>query len=230
MGHLRKALIMISGGIDSPVAAFLTINEGFHPLFLFFDNSPYDRFGSRDKVLKICDFLKRKKYRKKNGLNNTWELISVPHGNDLTQILRKCPRKLTCILCRRQMFRAADLIAKKEDVDIIVTGEILGEQASQTLINLGAVSTVISNATLVRPLLGYNKSEVIKISRDLGLYDYSIEPGGCCSVDPKFPETRVRMSKLLAAEQGTEFEEIVNEDVNNAERFLLSLPEDIGTA
>ena len=181
-----KALCLISGGIDSPVAVQITINNGFHPYLLHYHNYPFHSLGTLEKVIAISN---------KIALANPDEnihLAIIQHGKSQEIILKQLHgRELrqTCLLCRIQMFRKAEYYAKKVSADIIVTGEILGEQASQTLNNLPLVKSKI-DIPVVRPLIGYNKKEVVELSKSYGYYHASILPGGCCSVNPRFPETK----------------------------------------
>ncbi|MHA1332017.1 MAG: hypothetical protein ACTSR2_13185, partial [Candidatus Hodarchaeales archaeon] len=125
-----------------------------------------------------------------------------------------------------QMFSKAETYAKKIDADIIVTGEILGEQASQTLDNLPVVISKV-NIPVIRPLIGYNKEEVVQLSKKWGYYSASILPGGCCSVNPKYPETRgtvKEVNKVFTRFEG-ELKKAVEKEMSKVHEFELPVLE-----
>ncbi|MFX0049967.1 MAG: 7-cyano-7-deazaguanine synthase [Candidatus Hermodarchaeota archaeon] len=181
-----KVLCLISGGIDSPVAAQIAIKNGFHPILLHYHNFPFHSLGTLEKVVALCNSLADQKP------NISISLAIMVHGKSQEVILNKLEGRnlrLTCLLCRMLMFFKAEVYAQEIGAEMIVTGEILGEQASQTLDNLPIVISRI-RIPVLRPLIGYNKEEVIHLSRKWGFYDLSILPGGCCSINPKYPETK----------------------------------------
>lgn len=184
-----KAVCLISGGIDSPVAAQIAVNNGFQPFLLHYHNYPFHSLGTLEKVVSLSNL-----FAEKNP-NILSSLAIMSHGKSQETILNTLERKdinKTCLFCRIQMFIKAEAYAKKINADIIITGEILGEQASQTLDNL---PIAISKITIpgLRPLIGYNKEEVIQLSKKWGYYQTSILPGGCCSINPQYPETKGRL-------------------------------------
>ncbi|MHA2226184.1 MAG: 7-cyano-7-deazaguanine synthase [Candidatus Hodarchaeales archaeon] len=181
-----KAVCLISGGIDSPVAAQIALMSGFQLFLLHYHNYPFHSLGTLEKVVTLSNiFLERNP-----GQNISLSII--PHGKSQEMILNHLEGRTirqTCLFCRIQMFSKAEVYAKQIKADIIVTGEILGEQASQTLNNLPIVTSKV-NTPVVRPLVGYNKKEVVQLSKKWGFYSSSILPGGCCSINPKYPETK----------------------------------------
>ncbi|MFX1514387.1 MAG: hypothetical protein ACFFCQ_17570 [Promethearchaeota archaeon] len=221
--NLPLALMTLSGGFDSAIAALVSIRAGFFPKFLFFDNNPFDRFQTKQKVIKIANKLIQLTNLKNIPNEQVLEFIFVPHGLDLREILQKTPRNLTCLLCRRQMFRAANQLAITEGIPLLVTGEILGEQASQTLKNLLVVEEPLTDVFLLRPLLGFNKEEIVTLSRQFSLYELCTEPGGCCSANPKRPRTNASFRELHEAERLFEFTTIVSQDIANVTRIKLPL-------
>ncbi|WP_455143119.1 7-cyano-7-deazaguanine synthase [Candidatus Hodarchaeum mangrovi] len=207
-----KAVCLLSGGIDSPVAVQIAINLGFQPYLLHYHNYPFHSLGTLEKVIEISNKIAL------NNLDENISLIIIPHGKSQEIILNQLHDKeirQTCLFCRIQMFRKAEYYAKKVSADIIVTGEILGEQASQTLSNLPLVNAEI-DIPVVRPLIGYNKKEVVELSKKYGYYHASILPGGCCSVNPRFPETQGNKKTV-----DTIFERIVL-NLNNSMKEELS--------
>ena len=181
-----KAVCLISGGIDSPVAAQIAILKGFHLTLLHYHNYPFHSPGTLEKVVALANGVAER------NKSMQLTLAIMMHGKTQESILNNLEDneiRQTCLLCRIQMYRKAQEFALARGIDSIITGEILGEQASQTLNNLPLVSSKI-NLLAFRPLLGYNKEEVVTLSKKWGFYDLSIQPGGCCSINPKFPETK----------------------------------------
>jgi len=202
-----KAICLLSGGIDSPVAAWLTMKKGCTPVFVYFDNSPFTDETTQQRAVEAIKKLKKRSSEK------TFKLYVVPHGEDLADILRNCPRNLTCLLCRRMMYRVAEKIALKENADAIVTGEIIGEHASQTLRNLHVENLVISDVTVLRPLIGMNKTEVESTARKIGTFDDSTKPASCCTGPPPKPRTRARLEEVLEAERKLKIEDMIERDL-----------------
>ncbi|MFQ6086473.1 MAG: tRNA sulfurtransferase [Candidatus Bathyarchaeia archaeon] len=205
-----KVICLVSGGIDSPVAAWLVMRKGCVPVFVFFDNHPFADETTKQRAMeaikKLSDYAQEKKLK----------VYVVPHGDDLTDILRSCPRSLTCVLCRRMMYRLAEKIALLEDTDAIVTGEIIGEHASQTLVNLRVENQAISYVTILRPLLGMNKQEVENLARKIGTFDASTKPASCCTGPPPKPRTRARLEEIREAEERLSIEEMISRDLEGA--------------
>ncbi len=205
-----RVICLVSGGIDSPVAAWLAMRKGCVPIFVFFDNYPF-----ADETTKQRAFVAIKKLRE-HVYGNKLKVHVVPHGNDLTDILKNCPRSLTCVLCRRMMYRLAEKIALLEIADAIITGEIIGEHASQTLVNLRVETQAISDVTILRPLLGINKREVENLARKIGTFDASTKPASCCTGPPPKPRTQARLEEILKAEEHLDIEAMIRRDLEGA--------------
>jgi len=199
-----KVVCLVSGGIDSPVAAWLAMKKGCTPVFVYFDNSPFTDETTQQRALDAIKKLRQ--HTSENGI----KLYIVPHGDDLADILRNSPRNLTCVLCRRMMYRLAEKIALKEGAEAIVTGEIIGEHASQTLRNLRVESEAVSNVTVLRPLVGMNKIEVESRARKIGTFDSSTKPASCCTGPPPKPRTRARLEEVREAERRLKIEDMIN--------------------
>jgi thiamine biosynthesis protein ThiI len=200
----------VSGGIDSPVAAWFTIKKDCDSVFVYFDNSPFTDETTQQRVLEVTGRLKQHRAEK------DVKLYIVPHGADLADILRNCRRNLTCVLCRRMMYRVAEKIALKEGAEAIVTGEIIGEHASQTLRNLRVESEAISQVTVLRPLIGMNKTEVESIARKIGTFDTSTKSASCCSGPPPKPRTRARFEEVVEAERSLNIEGMIERALKGA--------------
>ncbi len=181
-----KTVCLISGGIDSPVAAQIAILKGFQPILLHYHNYPFHSPGTLEKVVDLSNRIADR------NQNIQITLAIMTHGKTQESILNSLVGKeirQTCLFCRIQMYDKAEKYALARGINSIISGEIMGEQASQTLNNLPIVTSKV-NILALRPLLGYNKEEVVSLSKEWGFYDLSILPGGCCSVNPKYPETK----------------------------------------
>jgi len=187
-----KALILMSGGIDSAVAAYLMLKNKVDLTAIHYDNRPLTDEKPLEKTKKLINILEKK-------FNKKIKLIIKKHGKNQIKLLKKINHRHLCLLCRRIMYRTAEEVAKKEKCQYIVTGEILGSVASQTLENLRVESEAIEMAVL-RPLLCYNKDEVIKIAKEIGTFETSILPGVCCTAVPKHPTTKANL-KIIKEEE-----------------------------
>ncbi|MBR9706848.1 MAG: hypothetical protein GOV15_00230 [Candidatus Diapherotrites archaeon] len=182
---MKKGIVLLSGGFDSPVAAHLMLEKGYDLVFAHCYNNPYADDRELDKCRLVIQYF-AKKY------NKAFKFYIIPHGKDLTAIMKETTRGLTCLFCRRMMYRLAAGVAKLEKADFLVSGENLGQVASQTLDNLSAIDPSV-DIEVIRPLLTYNKNEIIKIAREIGTYDISVMPSMCCTATPRNPATRAKL-------------------------------------
>jgi thiamine biosynthesis protein ThiI len=204
-----KVVCLVSGGIDSPVAAWLAMKKGLTPVFVYFDNSPFTDETTQQRALEAVKKISQQTSEKRI------KLYIVPHGDNLADIIRNCQHNLTCVLCKRMMYRIAEKIALKEDAEALVTGEIIGEHASQTLRNLHVVNEVLSNVTVLRPLIGMNKTEVESLARKIGTFDASTKPTlGCTAVPPK-PRTRANLEEVHTAEKHLNIESMIERNLQS---------------
>jgi thiamine biosynthesis protein ThiI len=201
----EKVVCLASGGTDSPVAAWLAVRKGLAPVFVYFDNAPFTDEAAKQKALDTV---------KKLGLESA-KVYVVHNGDNLADIVRNCPRNLTCVLCRRLMYRVAEKIALKEGAEALVTGEIIGEHASQTLRNLRVENQVLSEVTVLRPLIGMDKIEVENLARKIGTFDVSTKPVSCCTGAPPKPRTRAGLEEVQKAEQHLNIKEMIEKDLKN---------------
>jgi len=192
------------------VAAWLAMRKGCVPIFLYYDNSPFTDETTKQRAI---DTIKK---LREHAPEKRVKLYVIPHGEDLAEILRNCPRNLTCVLCRRMMYRVAEKVALRENAEAIVTGEIIGEHASQTLRNLRVENEALSQVSILRPLVGMDKLEVERLARRAGTFDASIGPASCCSAPPKKPRTRAKFEEVRKAEQRLSIEEMVARDLREA--------------
>ena len=185
---------MLSGGIDSPVACFKIMRRGAKIIFLHFHSYPYTNKTSQKIAIKLAEKLAL--------WNCARKIYFISLAEIQNYILISAPEKLRVILYRRSMFRIANMLSLKERADAIVTGDNLGQVASQTLENIRVINQA-SALPIFRPLIGEDKQDIIKLAKDIGTYDTSIEPhSDCCSLFvPKHPETKAKLSDVLAIEK-----------------------------
>ncbi len=196
-----NVVTLLSGGIDSPVAAYLMMKRGCMIFPIFFDNQPYT--DNRVRVRAVSVFRKLKEYYPKP------ELRVVPFGQILRSFVEQAPRELACVLCKRAMLRIAELVAGKVRAEAIVTGESLGQVASQTLTNLSTIDQV-SKLPVLRPLIGMDKVEIERIARAIGTFEISIKPAAGCSAVPRYPETYAKLEEVLEAESKLDIQALVD--------------------
>jgi thiamine biosynthesis protein ThiI len=188
-----RLLLLLSGGIDSPVAGFRMMRRGCRIAALHFHSVPYLDRSSQDKVRQLCGVLARGQ--------GSISLSMVAFGDIQRAIVQAVPAKLRVVLYRRTMLRLASAVARKDEAAGIVTGDSLGQVASQTLVNLRTIERA-APAMLLRPLLGMDKLEIVRYAQDAGTYEISISPDqDCCSLFvPKHPGTAVRIAEAERAE------------------------------
>jgi len=181
-----KGVILISEGIDSPVAAYMMRKQGMRLVFLHMKNTPDPK--EIFKVKKIVEQLDRR-----------GKIIIVDHMNTQTLISDRCNPRYQCILCKRAMYREAETLAKIEGAEYIITGENLGQVASQTLQNLRVLDSAIGLPVL-RPLLGLDKNQIIDTAKEIGTYELSTIKSSTCSFVPGNPLTNARLDKVIFEE------------------------------
>jgi tRNA uracil 4-sulfurtransferase len=201
VGSSGNVLCLLSGGIDSPVSAFMMACRGCRVHFVFFDNQPFLGRGGYDKVLSLA--------KKINKIQTRGILYVVPFQEVQGAIRDHCNEGNRVILYRRMMYRIADEIAQGQQYMALITGESLSQVASQTLENLGAVSCITS-LSVFRPLIGMNKESIITRAKKIGTYDISIDPQpDCCSIFmPRNPVTRSKIHFLERDEKKIPWKEL----------------------
>ena len=204
LGACGKGLLLLSGGIDSPVAGFLMARRGMSISAVHFNSYPYTSKRALDKVMRL-----------KNQLAEYVGNFDVRTVNLLPAqmaIRSKAPENEGTILTRRFMIRIANIIAEEVHANALITGESLGQVASQTAESL-AVTDAAANLPILRPLIAYDKRDIIGIAKDIGCYDISIEPfEDCCTVFlPKHPVTKPRLENILRSEEKLDISGLVQE-------------------
>lgn len=196
-----KVLCLLSGGIDSPVAAYRLMRRGCRVLYVHFHSFPHTSIESQQKVRRILQILSRFQ------LEST--LCLVPFAEVQREIVAYSPPPMRVVVYRRFMIRIAQAIAQKETASALVTGDSLGQVASQTLENIRTISSV-AILPIFRPLIGADKEEIMNTARSIGTYEISIQPDqDCCSLFvPRHPETMSRLEQAEGAERELDIERL----------------------
>lgn len=207
VGVSNKALVLISGGIDSPVAAYYSLKRGIQINFLHFHSLPYTSKSSINKVKRLVEVIE------KFGAQN--KLYLFPFADIQKQIMIKAPEKLRIILYRRIMMRIAEKLAAKENYLALVTGESVGQVASQTLENMRAIEEP-TRIPVLRPLSGFDKEEIIEKAYEIKTYEISILPHEDCCVRfmPVHPETKAKLFEIYKIEEKLNIEDLIKKGLD----------------
>lgn len=206
-----KVLVMLSGGIDSPVAAWRMMKRGAKASFIHFYSYPYTDKASLEKTTELVDILARSNYRT--------QVYYVPFAEIQREIVTKTPAPFRVILYRRMMVRIAERIAAQEGAVALVTGESLGQVASQTLANLRVIEDA-AGMPILRPLIGDDKEEIVNLAQRIGTFDVSTLPHqDCCSLFvPNHPATNAAIEDAQAAEDALEVDTLVDQALDAVEK------------
>ena len=208
VGTGGKAVILISGGIDSPVAAYMMAKRGLKLTAVHFASPPYTSPRAEEKVVKLLSKVSR--------YAGDLKMITVPFTAIQEKLRDDCPEELFTIIMRRLMMQISERIARENDCAALVTGESLGQVASQTI---GALNCTDEAAEMVvfRPLIGMDKQEIINIAYKIDTYETSIEPyEDCCTVfTPKHPRTKPILKFVKQAQEQAQFEPLIEEALQN---------------
>ncbi len=215
-GSQGKLISLFSGGIDSPVATWLMMKRGSDIFPLYCDNTPYSTEAAYKRVTKVLEKLFTFSPYKQITLYH------APHGAILQRIKEVIPPKYTCIFCKRAMYKVAERLAKHLNAKGIVTGENLGQVASQTLDNLFILNQA-AEIPIFRPLIGFDKNETVRLSQKLGLSSNSTTAAPACGAVPQYPETHGTLEKILEIEQDIQIEKLIDEEFQNLKKITLSV-------
>lgn len=215
IGSAGKATLLISGGIDSPVAGYMMAKRGLVLSAVHFYSYPYTSERARDKVVELAKLLSR--------YAGPIRLFLVPFTDIQMKIYDDCPEKETTVLMRRLMMKIAEHIAVSEEARALITGESLGQVASQTLESLCVTDDAVS-MPVFRPLIGFDKDEIMDLARKIGTYETSILPyEDCCTVFvPKHPVTKPEVAVLRASEAAVDFEPLIEKAIADTEMVIAS--------
>ena len=209
VGTGGKAAVLISGGIDSPVAAWMMAKRGVELTAVHFASPPYTSERAEEKVKELL--------ARVSEYSGRMRLFTVPFTKIQETIQARCPEELFTIIMRRMMIKIASHIGMREGCAALITGESLGQVASQT-IHAIACTDAAAGLPVFRPLSGMDKEEIVRISRKIEAFDISIQPyEDCCTVfTPKHPRTRPVLKFVELAESGVEWEEMLREAADQA--------------
>lgn len=216
VGTAGKGMLLLSGGIDSPVAGYMIAKRGMKIDAIYFHSYPYTNLQAREKVEELARILSEYTC----GLQ--LHVVSVTHIQE--EIHRLCPPEMMITLLRRFMMRIAERTAQKNGAQCIVTGESLGQVASQTIEGITSSESVVERLPVLRPLIGLDKTEIIEVSRRIGTYDTSILPyEDCCTVFlPKHPLIRPDLAEVEREEARLDVERLIEEALASAETVAIS--------
>ncbi|MBI3989479.1 MAG: tRNA 4-thiouridine(8) synthase ThiI [candidate division NC10 bacterium] len=210
VGISGKVVLLLSGGIDSPVAAWRMMKRGCRVVFVHFHSHPYVSRTSQEKVCELVQLL--------NHYQHVSRLYLVPFGELQREVVLSVPAPSRVVVYRRLMMRIAARIARDEGAKALITGESLGQVASQTLDNLAVIEEA-SPLPVLRPLIGMDKEEIIEQARAIATFEISIVPDqDCCQLFiPKHPATRTMLPAIREAEEKLNIEELIEEGLKGVE-------------
>ncbi|NCB63254.1 MAG: tRNA 4-thiouridine(8) synthase ThiI [Clostridia bacterium] len=215
VGSSGRAMSLLSGGIDSPVASWMIAKRGVALDMIHFYSYPYTSPEAKDKVLELARLI--------TPWCGRMMVHVVPFTHIQEELRKNCPEQLFTLLMRRFMMRISERAAARAGCAALVTGESLGQVASQTMYAMACTEAVVT-MPVFRPLVGMDKEEVVRIARKIGTFETSILPyEDCCTVfTPRHPRTRPQLEEVEAAEACLDVEALVSEAVEGIERILIS--------
>ncbi|APJ12139.1 tRNA uracil 4-sulfurtransferase ThiI [Bacillus safensis] len=215
VGSSGRAMLMLSGGFDSPVAGYQAMKRGIEIEAVHFFSPPYTSERAKQKVIDLAECLA--------AYGGKVKLHIVPFTKIQELIHKQVPENYTMTSTRRMMLKIADKIREKRDALAIITGESLGQVASQTLESMYAINHV-TNTPIIRPLIAVDKNDIIDEARRIGTYDTSIQPfEDCCTIfTPPSPKTKPKLEKVERYESFADFEPMLNEAVEQIETIIVT--------
>ena len=219
VGTLGKGLLMISGGIDSPVSGYLALKRGIKIDAVYFEAIPHTSIEARNKVIDLS----KKLLKYTNDLN----LYIVPFTKIQEAIYKNIPHAYTITIMRRMMYRIMEKLVLKYKANVFINGESIGQVASQTLTSMRVINNV-TNIPVIRPVACFDKLEIIDIAKKIDTYDISILPyEDCCTVFvPKHPVINPELSKCLLYEETFDYESLINETIDNIIKININNKDD----
>ena len=208
-----KFVSLISSGIDSPVATYILSKKAKALILLHADIRPFTDNREFDNFIKLAQHLK-------NITSCEIKVYLIKHGAGLSEFKLNCNNRYTCIYCKRMMLRYAEKIAKIEGADAIIMGDSLGQVASQTLQNISTIESSI-NIPVLRPLIGLDKDDVVKIAKEIKTYDISILPSSGCDAVPNKPSTRAKLDSILHEENKINIDKLVDNAVKESQTLII---------
>lgn len=210
VGVQGKGLLMLSGGIDSPVAGYLTLKRGVNVECLYFESPPHTSLEAKNKVIKLASII--------NEYSGRVKVHIVPFTLIQEAIFKNCPDTYMITIMRRMMYRIAALYAEKIGAKILINGESIGQVASQTLDSMVCINNV-TNMPVIRPVACFDKLEIIDIAKKINTYETSILPyEDCCTIFvPKHPVIKPELEKCLEYEKRFDYQELIEKAIDNIE-------------
>ena len=214
-----KGLLMLSGGIDSPVAGYMAIKRGVKIEALYFESPPHTSIEAKNKVINLA--------KKLSLYNNDIKLHVINFTKIQEAIYRNIPHDYLITIMRRMMYRISERIAHRNRCKILINGESIGQVASQTLSSMAVINEVVK-IPVIRPLACFDKLDIIKISEKIDTYKISIEPyEDCCTIFvPKHPVINPEHDKCEEYEKLIEYEELIKEAIMNDEIIKITNEEE----
>ena len=215
VGSGGRALLLLSGGIDSPVAGAMMAKRGLEVYAIHFASPPYTSERAKQKVITLAE--------KMTAYCGRMNLFVVPFTEIQEHIKDECPEELFTIIMRRYMMRIACRIARQQDCEALVTGESVGQVASQTIQAMSCTDAV-ADMPVLRPVVGMDKEEIIKVAHKIDTFETSILPyEDCCTVfTPKHPKTKPTIAQLVEAEKSLDREALIQRALENIEKIKVS--------
>ncbi len=215
VGVAGKGMLMLSGGIDSPVAGYMAIKRGVRLECLYFESPPHTSIEAKNKVIELA--------KKLAVYNNDIKLHVIKFTDIQTEILKKCPRDYLITIMRRMMYRITERVARMNNCKIIVNGESIGQVASQTLTSMNVINEVV-RIPVIRPVACFDKLEIIDIAKKIDTYETSILPfEDCCTVFvPEHPVINPTFENAREYEKAFDFEELIYEAIKGHEVIKIS--------
>ena len=219
VGTLGKGLLMLSGGIDSPVAGYLAIKRGVKIEAIYFESPPHTSESAKDKVIKLARLLAK--------YNTTVKLHVINFTRIQETILKNIPHEYLITIMRRMMYRISAIIAHNSKCNILINGESIGQVASQTLTSMRVINEVIK-MPVIRPVACFDKLEIIDLAKKIGTYDISTLPyEDCCTIFvPEHPVINPSSIKAIEYEELIPFKDLIHEAIKNHEIISVDVEED----
>ena len=216
VGSSGRAALLLSGGIDSPVAGYMIAKRGVTLDAVYFHSPPYTSERAKDKVVDLAKIVAQ--------YSRGIKLYVVPFTDIQLDIIEKCPKNYLTVIMRRIMMRIAEKIALSNGAQALITGESIGQVASQTMEALYCTNSAV-NLPVFRPCIGMDKEEIVKISKQIDAYETSIQPyEDCCTIFvPKHPKTKPKLDEIAEAEKNlSDIEFMINEAIEGAEILYIN--------
>ena len=214
VGVAGKGLLMLSGGIDSPVAGYLAMKRGIKIECIYFESPPHTSIQAKNKVKKLVE--KLSKY-------NSNIVLNIINFTEIQEAIYKyCPKEYMITIMRRMMYRISEQVARKRKALVIINGESVGQVASQTLNSMNVINNV-TNYPVIRPVACLDKLEIIDISKKIDTYETSILPyEDCCTIFlPKHPVINPILENAINYENNFDYEKLINNAINNMETVVI---------